>query len=257
MKKLIYLFIATAFLVSCNDDEMAEAFSDSGWLDFSTTSTTTDGMSGEFELPVNVNLGTNLEGQIVQYSVELVSGNVTTSGILGTFSATIPTGDKTGILPIKTSTTDGRYELLVTLLSSSGMYDIGLSDGSKITEHTINVCPSSLAGTYDVVSNGDNTDGQPAAVNLPYTVTVTDNGGGNYSISDGVAGVYIYWYSIYGYTFETVGNFTDNCGNLSGSWMDAFGGTITLTGTDNENGTLTINWENSFGDYCDATYTLQ
>jgi len=31
-------------------------------------------------------------------------------------------------------------------------------------------CPSDIGGVYDVVSNGDNTDGQPPAVNVPYTV---------------------------------------------------------------------------------------
>ncbi|WP_111309264.1 hypothetical protein [Confluentibacter sediminis] len=119
-------------------------------------------------------------------------------------------------------------------------------------------CPSNLGGTYSVVSNGDNTDGQPPAVNLPYTVTVMDNGGGNYTISDGVAGVYIFWYSVYGYTFETTGNFTDVCGNLSGTWGTSFGGdSITLTGTANEDGTLSIHWENAFGDFIDAVYTPQ
>lgn len=116
-------------------------------------------------------------------------------------------------------------------------------------------CPSDLSGVYHVVSNGDNTDGQPPAVNLPYTVTLTDNGGGNYTISDGVAGVYIFWYSVYGYTFETAGNFTDICGELSGSWVESFGCQVDLTGTVNDDGTLTIHWDNCFGDYIDAVYT--
>jgi len=47
-------------------------------------------------------------------------------------------------------------------------------------------CPSDLGGVYNVISNGDNTDGQPPAIDVPYTVTLTDNGGGSYTISDGV-----------------------------------------------------------------------
>ena len=119
-------------------------------------------------------------------------------------------------------------------------------------------CPSDIGGVYNVISNGDNTDGQPPAVDLPYTITLTDNGGGNYTISDGVAGVYIFWYSIYGYTFETEGNFTDICGTLSGTWTEAFGCWVDLTGTVNADGTLTIQWNNCFGDHIDeAIYTPQ
>lgn len=121
-------------------------------------------------------------------------------------------------------------------------------------------CPSDLGGEYTVVSNGMSTDGGPTPdenplVNFSYDIVLTDNGGGSYSISDGVAGVYILWYDIYGYTFETIGNFTDICGNLGGSWFDAFGAEIRLTGVDNGDGTLTIHWENDFGDYADAVYT--
>lgn len=118
-------------------------------------------------------------------------------------------------------------------------------------------CPSDLGGTYSVISNGDNTDGQPAAINIPYTVTLTDNGGGSYTISDGVAGVYIFWYSIYGYDFETNGNFTDVCGTLTGSWVERFGCQIDLTGTVNSDGTLSVRWDNCFGDFADAVYTPQ
>ncbi|PHS34732.1 MAG: hypothetical protein COA92_02300 [Sulfurovum sp.] len=118
-------------------------------------------------------------------------------------------------------------------------------------------CPSDIGGVYNVISNGDNTDGQPPAIDVPYTITLTDNGGGSYTISDGVAGVYIFWYSIYGYTFETAGNFTDICGTLSGSWVEAFGCQVDLTGTVNPDGTLSIRWDNCFGDFIDAVYTPQ
>lgn len=121
-------------------------------------------------------------------------------------------------------------------------------------------CPSDLAGTYNVLSSGFSTDSGPAnnpIVDFPYTVTITDDGGGAYTISDGVAGIYIEWYSIYGYSFETPGNFTDVCGNLSGSWSTSFtGDTVELTGVVNEDGTLTVSWINAFGDeVTEATYT--
>jgi len=123
-------------------------------------------------------------------------------------------------------------------------------------------CPSDLGGTYNVVSSGFSTDGAPInnpLVNFPYTVTVTDVGGGSYTISDGVAGVYQDWYCApYGYCFETEGNFTDVCNSLSGSWTEAFGCPVELIGTVNADGTLTISWSNCFGDTIEeAIYTPQ
>lgn len=122
-------------------------------------------------------------------------------------------------------------------------------------------CPSDLAGNYSVVSSGMSTDGAPVnnpLVDFPYNVVITDNGGGSYTISDGVAGVYQDWYCApYGYCFETAGAFTDVCGTLSGSWTEAFGCQVDLTGTVNEDGTLTIHWDNCFGDSADAVYTPQ
>lgn len=123
-------------------------------------------------------------------------------------------------------------------------------------------CPSDLAGNYTVVSSGFSTDGAPVnnpLVDFAYDIVLTDNGGGSYTISDGVAGVYQDWYCApYGYCFETAGNFTDVCGTLSGSWTEAFGCQVDLTGQVNEDMTLTIQWVNCFGDTIEeAIYTKQ
>ena len=105
-------------------------------------------------------------------------------------------------------------------------------------------CPSDLAGTYTVLSSGSSTDsGTPPGTNpivdYPYTVVVTDNGGGNYTISDGFAGLYILWYE------------------SSGSWVEPFGTDVTLTGMVNPDGTLSISWINGYDDTADAVYTPQ
>ena len=123
-------------------------------------------------------------------------------------------------------------------------------------------CPSDLAGTYTVLSSGSSTDsGTPPGTNpivdYPYTVVVTDNGGGNYTISDGFAGLYILWYESYGISSEYPGNFTDICGELSGSWVEPFGTDVTLTGMVNPDGTLSISWINGYDDTADAVYTPQ
>lgn len=121
-------------------------------------------------------------------------------------------------------------------------------------------CPSDIGGNYTVVSSGFSTDGAPVnnpLVDFSYDVVLTDNGGGSYTISDGVAGVYQDWYCApYGYCFETPGNFTDVCGVLSGSWTESFGCQVDLTGIVNPDGTLTIQWVNCFGDTIEeAIYT--
>lgn len=123
-------------------------------------------------------------------------------------------------------------------------------------------CSSDLGGTYTVLSSGSSTDPGPAPdinpiVDYPYTVVLTDNGGGNYTISDGFAGLYLLWYDIYGITGETPGNFTDICGELSGTWGEPFGTDVTLTGTVNPDGTLSITWTNGYDDTAEAVYTKQ
>lgn len=150
------------------------------------------------------------------------------------------------------------------------MLNLDSVDGSTVAEgdssFTLSMfkqCPSDLAGTYVVVSNGQSTDGAPAnnpLVDFTYTVEITKVEGTdlNYVISDGVAGVYQDWYCApYGYCFETEGNFQDVCDTLSGSWVEAFGSTVTLTGSVNPDGTLTISWENGFGDTATGIYTKQ
>ena len=79
------------------------------------------------------------------------------------------------------------------------------------------------------------------------------------NFSNGVAGVYQDWYCVpYGYCFETEGNFTDVCNNLSGSWTEAFGCPVELIGMVNADRTLTISWSNCFGDTIEqAIYTPQ
>lgn len=152
---------------------------------------------------------------------------------------------------------------VIEILDSNAKPNYYAADFSQIQDYKIEFnyvvsCPSNLGGTYEVISNGENTDGQPFFTDLAYTITLTDNGGGNYTISDGVAGAYQFWYcSPYGYCFETAGNFTDVCGSLSGSWTESFGCEIILNGNVNADGTLSIRWDNCFGDFADAVYTPQ
>lgn len=122
-------------------------------------------------------------------------------------------------------------------------------------------CPSDLGGTYSVLTSGSSTDPGPDAsvnpiANYPYTVTITDNGGGSYTISDAFGGVYILWYEMYGLDFEVEGSFSDVCGTISGSFPEPFGTDVTYTGSvDSDTGIITINWVNGFDDQGVSVFT--
>lgn len=115
-------------------------------------------------------------------------------------------------------------------------------------------CPSDLGGTYNAISSGSSTDSGPTASenpisNYPYTVTITDNGGGNYTISDAFGGLYLLWYDIYGITGDEEGTFDDVCGTISGEFLEPFGTNVTYTGSvDPDSGVITIDWINGYDD---------
>lgn len=193
--------------------------------------------------------------------------SLTNTDIIGAFSElTSPDDIALGdMLKLYTSYTfaDGT---ILEVLNGKAEPNYYAADFNQITDFKISLdyivsCPSDIGGNYSVISNGSSTDGAPVnnpLVDFAYDVVITDNGGGNYTISDGVAGVYQDWYcGPYGYCFETEGTMTDICGNLSGSWTESFGCEINLTGTVNPDGTLSIEWENCFGDTASAVYTPQ
>lgn len=144
--------------------------------------------------------------------------------------------------------------LIMAKVSKSG-------ENYTIEEIGENSAAPSIAGTYDVVTNGESTDSGPTnnpLVDFASTVVVTDNGNGTYTFSDGWAGVYVEWYTMYGYTFLEEQTITlTPCLDLTGAWTDAFGGSNTLSGTVNTDGTLSIRVANSFGDIVDQLYTIQ
>lgn len=147
---------------------------------------------------------------------------------------------------------------VIVIYNNDGSTNVGIDITNSplySLSQTYNVaCPSDLGGTYNVLTSGSSTDDGPSPdenpiANFPYTVTITDNGGGSYGISDAFGGVYMLWYDIYGVTFEVPGQFDDVCGEISGSFPEPFGTTVTYTGSvDQETGVITINWINGFDD---------
>lgn len=121
------------------------------------------------------------------------------------------------------------------------------------------VCPSALAGTYAVSVTGTSTDGCcPDETTLMSEVTLTEGASpGVYSISDFSGGLYLEWFDVYGITPSTnlARNITDACGTISGSFSEPFGEVVTVTGSVNDDGTLTIQWVSGWGDQGVMTLT--
>lgn len=127
---------------------------------------------------------------------------------------------------------------------------------------TYNVsCPSNLGGNYSVISSGTSTDSGPTPAENPISnfatnVVITDNGGGNYTVSDAFGGLYLLWYDIYGIKVgDSEGEFNDICGTISGSFPEPFGTDVIVTGNVNPDGTISIQWENGYGDKGSSIYT--
>ena len=159
--------------------------------------------------------------------------------------------------------TDGT---LVNMLTDEGGRNFGTdiqnSPLFSVTQSYTVSCPSDLGGTYSSVSSGSSTDSGPTPDENPITgytstVTLTDNGGGSYTISDPYGGLYLLWYDIYGITpdFNVSGTISDVCGTISGNFSEPFGGSTTIDGVVNEDGTITYTWVNDFGDTGTTTLT--
>lgn len=138
--------------------------------------------------------------------------------------------------------------------------DIASSQSYKLSQSFNVSCSSNIGGTYNVLSSGTSADdgpntGENPITNHPYTVTLIDEGGGNYTLSDAYGGLYILWYDIYGITTDNPGSISDICGSLSGSFNEPFGSPVTMTGVINQDGTLSLHWENGYGDFGDSVYT--
>lgn len=215
-----------------------------------------------FELTVESTTKSNVDRTIVVEVDDSSTADPSEYDISST-SLVIPAEEYTGTVLIS-----GNFDAIPDLTTTTLVLNLNGLDGtqneadyrSEFSLDMFKKCPSELEGTYIALSTGASTDGGtgfPTVNNFEYEVTIERTGDLTYTISDGVAGVYIEWYSPYGYTFETEGNFIDVCNTLSGSWQDAFGSTIVINGSVNDDGTLTIDWVNGFGDEVTATYTKQ
>ncbi|OYU81609.1 MAG: hypothetical protein CFE23_03825 [Flavobacterium sp. BFFFF1] len=131
-------------------------------------------------------------------------------------------------------------------IANSSFYDV---------IQTYNVaCESDLGGTYNyTTTNASAPTGEFAAGPLTGTTTLTDNGGGVYSIDDASFGG---WIGLYGPGNVATGvTFTDVCGQLSYTDADQFGEIFTLSNLVVNGSELSFHWENDYGEFGDTTLT--
>lgn len=256
MKKYLLIFVsifyATLF-TGCSEDE----FTPPTYITFADASASTavpQNGSSTYEVTVYVN---NVTGSARTFDLNVqATSSLNEDSYNVPASVTIPANENEGTFVIELADTSisNAGDNLELQLASGENYFVGESFNLDVTRD----CPSSLEGTYSVVTNGQSTDGEASApvVDLPYTVTVTKTGSNTYSVSDIFAGIYIEWYcGPYGYCVETPGSFTDVCGNLSSSFTEPYGTTANLSGTANADGTLTISFQNGYGDEATSVYT--
>lgn len=252
-KLFLTLFAFSAFLSSCeSDDDSTPDF-----VTFASESqdfAVTQNGNGSFDVTVYTN---KESGSSRTFNIDVLESSTLGSDAYDVpASVTVPGGSNEGTFTVNVSDTNigNAGETLILGFSESNNFFTGEPLSINVTRD----CPSDLAGTYSVLSSGQSTD--PAApdpvVDLPYTVTLTKTGDNTYSVSDIFAGVYIDWYcEAYGLCAETEGSFTDVCGSLSSSFTEPFGEAASISGTNNGDGTLTVTFQNAYGDTATSVYT--
>ncbi|QYA25327.1 DUF1735 domain-containing protein [Gramella sp. MT6] len=258
MKKFFNLFFVLAafslVVVGCDYDDDMEPLS---YVTFGET-------SGEIAVPQNGG---------GSFDVSVYTGNVTgsdrTFDVMVAESSTLPADSysvpATVTIPANSNEASITVDFTDTSISNAGNSLVlsiestpEVTAGDPLAISVSRDCPSELEGTYSVLTSGQSTDGAAPdpVVDLPYTVTLTKTGTNKYTVSDIFAGIYIDWYcDAYEYCVDTEATITDVCGNLSSTFEEPFGTETNVTGTVNADGTLTISFENGYGDTATSVYT--
>ncbi len=153
------------------------------------------------------------------------------------------------------------FVVTVSVTSPSGV----VTSSASSSFSAFVACQSFLQpGTYDAVSNGSSTDTDPntntSATDYASVVTISQIGPITFELENSYGGLMEYFYcDSYGYCGIVDNNLiNDFCGELSGSWGDAFGSEVWAEGSyDTETNVITIYWENEYGDNATMVLTPQ
>ncbi len=148
------------------------------------------------------------------------------------------------------------FEFLVLLNTDKGTFRSNRNIAVRVS------CSSDIGGNYGAVTSGVSTDGccLDPVENFAGSVTLANNGGGEYTLSDYSGGLYLEWYGVYGITADTDVTVTlvDVCNELSfaGGSTEAFGATLSAAGARSpDTGIITLECTNGWGDTWSMTLT--
>ena len=149
---------------------------------------------------------------------------------------------------------------VVSMLTEDGARNFGtdiMNSPLYSVMQTYNIsCPSDLGGTYSYsTTDVGEPGGFSAAGPFTGTVTLTDNGGGNYSLSDGAFGGWIALYNGDPYPAATGVTLIEICGTLSFGGSDQYGDTYTISEVAVDGANLSFHWENTYGENGDTVLT--
>ncbi|MES2545131.1 MAG: hypothetical protein V4548_09620 [Bacteroidota bacterium] len=286
IKSIIALIAITAITFSCdNDGGDSKIALGVGAVPNITKVTTTD----SFINLVDVNNGDPID---LGFTVDVAQGDVASMDIIGfykkgtaTYRAVLETNVTTFPATFNIDQTDiidafaeinsaSDFEIgdvltvtaeltlkngsVVKILKDDGTrsygQDIANSNVYKVIQTYTVACPSDLGGTFNFsTTNVTAPTGEAAAGPLTGTVTFTDNGGGNYSISDASFGG---WIGLYGPGQIATGvKLSDICNKIAYAGTDQYGEVFTFTNLVVSGTQMSFHWANDYGEKGDTTLT--
>jgi hypothetical protein len=263
MKNIIYrisLFLMVLSLTACLEEELLiDNVSEGGDVVVSGTSSYLNGETSEVTLSFDLQETSSASIDEVQITKQLMTteGNsevVSLSPITESGDLVISTNDLFADVPVNGNV------LTEADLSPGDKWVFGISimmeDGRELTplgnpEWSINFsCPSDIGGIYNTTASGsfgDGSGGEAApyaglSAQVELTPTETD---GVYSIDDMSFGLYPQGYD----DTPPSGRVRDICNSLSDLGdADRYGDPFTISGTVNADGTINLEWSNTYGD---------
>lgn len=265
MKKILKAFILPLVLVlaySCAKDDDGRFSSDNeyGWIEFPSASTT-QSVNNELTLitiPVSYTAPINKSAVDVTYTIVDVVGN-SSDAVTASGNVRIAADTNTALIDLNVTPTAATALVAsditfdIVLQTATRGIEVGLSDGSSITTHTVNlVCDLTLdlGGMYSVTTNYGFHDFLPSFNPNTEVTEITDNGDGTFFIQDFSGGLYNGgpYTTAYGTgptSFDVT--FSNSCNKIQ--WTDQgdpWGACIPLSGGVNEvdvaTGVVTISW---------------
>lgn len=254
--KIISVFCVFLLVVSCAEDRLPNPEYDKGsFLYFTSKEAVTTAPDPGFrdfviDFATIAPVGSASEVKLVKTGGTAIEG--TDYEILGNGSAQVPAGSSGGSFTVRVYGTN--LSMSVPKTAVFGLSSSAVPSASFNSEFTLSMllkCDSDLAGTYQYSTTNFFVPGAPAVVTTPVTgtVTLTETGEGQYSISDASFGAWPYFY---GESALGLG-FSDMCNKLSFTGKSQYNDDFTISNVTVNGNNLTFDWTTSYGEYGTTT----